>query len=70
MPIQTYVMQYREDVIKELIERELSRDGQVFYVHNKVSSIYQVANRLQRKISAAKIGIVHGQMGREEIEDV
>lgn len=70
MPIQTYVMQYREDVIKELIERELSRDGQVFYVHNKVSSIYQVANRLQRKITDAKIGIVHGQMGREEIEDV
>ncbi len=70
MPIQTYVMQYREDVIKELIERELSRDGQVFYVHNIVSSIYQVANRLQRKITDAKIGIVHGQMGREEIEDV
>ncbi len=70
MPIQTYVMQYREDIIKELIERELSRDGQVFYVHNQVSSIYQTANRLQRKISDARIGIVHGQMGREEIEDV
>ncbi len=70
MPIQTYVTQYREDVIKELIERELSRSGQVFYVHNKVSSIYQTANRLQRKITEAKIGVVHGQMGREEIEDV
>ena len=61
MPIQTYVMQYREDVIKELIERELSRDGQVFYVHNKVSSIYQVANRLQRKITDAKIGTSTGR---------
>ncbi|MFA7378617.1 MAG: helicase-related protein, partial [Bacilli bacterium] len=70
MPIQTYVMQYREDVIKELIERELARDGQVFYVHNKVSTIYQTANRIQRKITNAKIGVVHGQMDRDEIEDV
>jgi len=70
MPIQTYVTQYREDVAKELIERELARDGQVFYVHNQVSSIYAVASRLQKRISSAKIGVVHGQMDREEIEDV
>ena len=70
MPIQTYVMQYREDVIKELIERELGRDGQVFYVHNQVSSIYNTANKLQRKIANAKIGVVHGQMERDGIEDV
>ncbi|MFA5421387.1 MAG: transcription-repair coupling factor [Bacilli bacterium] len=70
MPIQTYVTQYREDVIKELIERELGRDGQVFYVHNQVSSIYQVSNRLQKKITNAKIGVVHGKMDRDEIEDV
>lgn len=70
MPIQTYVTQYREDIIKELIERELGRDGQVFYVHNQVSSIYLTASRLQRKIANAKIGVVHGQMDRDEIEDV
>lgn len=70
MPIQTYVTQYREDVIKELVERELGRDGQVFYVHNQVSSIYMTANKLQKKIANAKIGVVHGQMEREEIEDV
>ncbi|MFA5481366.1 MAG: transcription-repair coupling factor, partial [Bacilli bacterium] len=70
MPIQTYVSQYRDDVVKELIERELARDGQVFYVHNRVSSIYATAHRLQKEVGSAKIGVVHGQMDRDEIEDV
>lgn len=70
MPIQTYVTPYKEDVVYELIQRELSRNGQVFYVHNKVMSIYATASRIARAIPDAKIGVVHGQMEKDEIEDV
>ncbi|MCQ2796066.1 MAG: transcription-repair coupling factor [Bacilli bacterium] len=69
-PIQTYVTPYSEPVVKELIERELSRDGQIFYVHNNVYSIHAVAARLSTMVPLARIGVVHGQMSREEIEDV
>jgi transcription-repair coupling factor (superfamily II helicase) len=69
-PIQTYVIAHKDDVIKELIERELARNGQVFYVYNKVSSIRMIASRLQSEIKGAKIGVVHGQMQRDDIEDV
>lgn len=70
MPIQTYVTAFNEDVIKQLIERELSRGGQIFYIHNKVMSIYLRANRLQALVPKAKVGVVHGQLNRDEIEDV
>ncbi len=70
MPIQTYVAPYKEDVAFELIQRELARNGQIFYVYNKVASIYMKANLIARAIPSAKIGVVHGQMEKEEIEDV
>ena len=70
MPIQTYVTPYKPAVVAELIGRELSRGGQVFYVYNKVLSIYQKGNELSKAVPQAKIGIVHGQMEKEEIEDV
>jgi transcription-repair coupling factor (superfamily II helicase) len=70
MPIQTYVAPYKEDVAFELIQRELARNGQVFYVFNKVASIYMKANQIARAIPSAKIGVVHGKMEKEEIEDV
>lgn len=69
MPIQTYVTPYSTDVVKELIGRELSRSGQVFYVYNKVASIYTKGNELSRLIPEAKIGIVHGQMEKEAVEE-
>lgn len=68
--IQTYVSPYSWGVCRELIERELSRNGQVFYIHNVVSSISQVAHKIQREIPSATVGIVHGQMQKDEIEDV
>jgi transcription-repair coupling factor (superfamily II helicase) len=70
MPIQTYVIPYKEPVIKELIERELGRNGQVFYLHNKVYNIDSVAGRLERLVKNAHVGVVHGQMDKTTIEDV
>lgn len=70
MPIQTYVTPYREEAIIELINRELGRNGQVFYVYNKVASIYAKANELSRALPYANIGVVHGKMEKDEVEDV
>ena len=70
MPIQTYVTPYKEEVVKELIERELSRDGQVFYLHNDIASLYQCASKIQKMVPGVNIGVAHGQMSRDEIEDV
>ncbi len=70
MPIQTYVIKRDDYVIKELIERELNRSGQVFYLYNRIASIYQVANKVSRLVPSAKIGVIHGQMEKNDIEDV
>lgn len=67
--IQTYVAPFNEYVCKELIERELLRKGQVFYVHNVVSSINNVARKIQQSIPSASVGVVHGKMTKETIED-
>ena len=70
MPVQTYVAPFDESVVKELIERELGRNGQVFYMRNNISSIYLCANRLQKLLPEARIAVAHGKMNREDIEDV
>ena len=70
MPVQTYVAPFDDDVVKELIERELGRNGQVFYMRNNISTIYQCANKLQRKLPDARIAVAHGKMLKDEIEDV
>ncbi|MCR5079561.1 MAG: transcription-repair coupling factor [Bacilli bacterium] len=69
MPIQTYVAPYKESVVDELIQRELARNGQVFYLHNKIASIFSLASRVGARIPKAKIGVVHGQMEKEQIEE-
>jgi len=70
MPVQTYVIEKNYNIIKEVIQRELSRNGQVFYLYNKVSEIYQVARKIMSLIPEAKVAVAHGQMDREEIEEV
>ena len=70
MPIQTYVTPFRQDVVDELIERELARSGQVYYVYNRVETIYGIAHKIASRIPGAKVGVVHGQMDKEEIEEV
>ena len=70
MPVQTYVAPFNEDVVKELIERELGRNGQVFYMRNNISTLYQCANRLQKMLPDARIAVAHGKMLKDEVEDV
>lgn len=68
MPVQTYVVPYKIDVIKELIERELGRNGQVFYLHNNISTLYNTASKLQKLVPGATIGVAHGQMDRDSVD--
>lgn len=70
LPVLTYVIQKNDNLVKDVIERELSRNGQVFYLYNNVSDIHAIAMKLQKAIPNAKVGIAHGQMHRDDIEDV
>ena len=70
MPIQTYVTPYRADIVKELIQRELGREGQVFYLHNNIETIYEIANRLKRALPEVTVAVAHGKMMKNDIEDV
>lgn len=70
MPIQTYVVVKNRLLIKEIIERELSRNGQVFYLFNQIDRIYEVATKIQNDIPGVSVGVAHGRMDRDEIEDV
>lgn len=70
LPIRTYVSKFDEDVIRRTIETELSRGGQVFFVHNRVSSIYSIADKIRELVPRAQIGVGHGQMGEGELEKV
>ncbi len=70
LPIKTYVAQYDERLIREAILRELERNGQVFFVHNRVQSIAFIAGKLQSLIPEAKLAIAHGQMPEAELERV
>ena len=70
MPIQTYVTPFRADIVKELIQRELGRDGQVFYLHNNIETIYEISNRLKKALPSVSIAVAHGKMSKDDIEDV
>ena len=70
LPIQTYVMPYDSEVIKEAITAELARDGQVFFVHNRVENIQNIARTLQQLLPTARIAVAHGQMPERELESV
>ena len=70
MPVQTYVMEYDEEMVREAILRELSRDGQVYYVFNRVNQIEDVAARLAGLVPAATVAFAHGQMHERQLEDI
>lgn len=68
-PIQTYVLEYNDSVIREAIYRELGRNGQVFYLHNRISDLELIYRKLRKLVPEARICIGHGKMDREELED-
>lgn len=70
VPIQTYVMEYDEETIREAISRELRRGGQVYYVYNRVNDIAEVALRISKLIPDARVDFAHGQMSERELEKV
>jgi transcription-repair coupling factor (superfamily II helicase) len=69
-PIATYVCKREDKVIAEAIRRELDRDGQIFFVHNRVRDIQKVAQDLNQLFPQARIGIAHGQMAEEQLEEI
>lgn len=70
IPIQTFVMEYNEEMVREAICRELARGGQVYYVYNKVNTISDMAAVLKNLVPEANVGYAHGQMKRTELEKI
>jgi transcription-repair coupling factor (superfamily II helicase) len=70
LPVETIVTQYDERLIRDAIQRELNREGQVFYLHNRVFDIDTVAHKLRALLPKARIVVGHGQMDADELEDV
>ena len=70
LPIQTHVIPYDSDVIREAITTEMARDGQVFFVHNRVQDIQSIALAIQQLVPDARIAVAHGQMPERELETI
>jgi transcription-repair coupling factor (superfamily II helicase) len=70
LAIQTVVASFSEDLIRRAIENELARDGQVYFIHNRVESIYSLATLVQKLVPKARVVVGHGQMGEKELESV
>jgi len=69
-PIQTYVMEHNPVIVREAIERELARDGQVYYLYNRVEDIQRKANEISALVPDARVAFAHGQMSENELENV
>ncbi len=69
-PIETNVIRFSEETIRDAISYEISRGGQVFFIHNRIENIKEVAGLLQRLVPSAKIGIGHGQMEGKKLEEL
>ncbi len=70
IPIQTYVMEYNDEMVREAIERECARQGQVYYVYNRVEDIAEVTARVQRLVPEVRVAYAHGQMKEQELEAI
>ncbi len=69
-PIQTYVMEYNEEMVREAIVRELSRQGQVYYVYNRVNNIEEITSYVARLVPEANVAFAHGQMKEHQLEKI
>ena len=69
-PVQTYVLEYDDEVVKEAITREIERNGQVFYLYNKVEGIEKQSNEVSKLVPEAKVGFAHGKMTGKELEQI
>ena len=69
-PIQTFVCEYNEELVREAIVRELSREGQVYYVYNRVNNIADVAAMIQKLVPEANVSFAHGRMKENELERI
>ncbi|AOT73173.1 transcription-repair coupling factor [Geosporobacter ferrireducens] len=69
-PVQTYVLEYQEEMIRDAILREISRGGQVYFVFNRVKGIQQMAGKLRKMLPEIKLAVAHGQMSERELENV
>jgi len=69
-PVEVHIFEFNEDLIKNAIERELDRGGQVFFIHDRVRSIYSMARLVEKLVPRAKIAVAHGQMKAKELEDI
>ena len=69
-PVQTYVLEYDEEVVKEAITKEIERNGQAFYLFNNVENIEKKAQQIEELIPEAKVAFAHGQMTGSQIEDI
>ena len=70
VPVQTYVCEYDEGMVRAAIHRELARDGQVYYVYNRVETIRDIAHRIQELVPEAGVAFAHGQMKEHELERI
>ena len=70
IPVQTYVLEYSEPIIEEAIKKELRRGGQVFYLHNRVETLSDIAGRIAQFAQGATVAIAHGQMDKDELSDI
>ena len=70
VPVQTYVCEYNDEIVREAIRREVSRGGQVYYVYNRVRSIVDVEARIKQLVPDAVVAYAHGKMDEDELEDI
>ncbi|MBT3177845.1 MAG: transcription-repair coupling factor [Desulfobacula sp.] len=69
-PIISYISKYEDPIAKDAIKRELSRKGQIFFVHNNIKTIFKAAHNLEKLVPEAKIGVAHGRLSETELEKV
>ena len=69
-PIQTYVLEADWTIVRNAIEKELARDGQVFYLHNRVADLDRVVSQIEELVPSARVAAIHGQMSETQLESI